>query len=223
MSRRATVLDRANNLPKRRPLSRPFTQWDGQPRSVLGPISGFCVRPNKTHGQQLDSLPSTTRRTPSLTNPSLLVRIKKTQEGGRRKKRRKKHTLYKRTSSGNLAFCARAHKHGSTLVRRLFCVCVAPRKFPVAFSVCSLVFVSLTPLVNSLYTTLVVLVPYFSSRNSASQHLTALPSITPLAFFPQVRSHTTPMDFGKWTDFIVVSVVSLSIHYFLALAVRSSG
>jgi hypothetical protein len=192
---------------------------------VLGPISGFCVRPNQTHGRQLDSLPPTTRRTRSLTDPSLLVHLKKTQEGGRKKKTRKEktHTLYKRTSSGNLAFCARAHKHGSALVPRLFCVCVAPRKFPVAFSVCSLMFVSLTPLVNPLYTTLVVLVPYFSSRHSASQLRPALPSIPPLAFFPQVRSHTTPMDFGKWTDFIVVSVVSLSIHYFLALAVRSSG
>ena len=51
----------------------------------------------------------------------------------------------------------------------------------------------------------------------------ALPPTThPRSFSPGMLANY-PTEFGKWKDFLLVSVVLLSIHYFLALADHPSG
>jgi len=70
--------------------------------------------------------------------------------------------------------------------------------------------------VHSIGPSFLVSSPHFSTLSRVTlNHLLALSSPGTLANYPT--------DFGKWKDFLVVSVVLLSIHYFLALAAHSSG
>ena len=75
----------------------PSTPWGGQPRFVLGPISGPCVRSDRTHGYKPDPLPTSRRRLVSAGN-LILTHLKK------KNKKTKTKMLHGRTSSGNLAF-----------------------------------------------------------------------------------------------------------------------
>jgi len=96
-------------------------------------------------------------------------------------------------------------------------VCVPHVNSLSAFSVCSSVFV-IGCLHNTRY-----LGPFFLVLSLYS----SAPSCVTLnhprhCLRPGALTHYLT-DFGKWMDFLVVSVVLLPIHYFLALVVRSGG
>ena len=69
--------------------------------------------------------------------------------------------------------------------------------------------------VHSIGPFLLVSSPTSQPRSRVTLNLLAVCSPGTLANYPP--------DFGKWKDFLVVSVVLLSIHYFLASAAYSSG
>ena len=102
-------------------------------------------------------------------------------------------------------------------------VCMAPRKFPSAFPVFSLMFVVIVSAHQTSIRDHRCIGPFFL----VSPNYFSIPSRVTLGrhyrpLSPGMHTHY-PTDSGKRTDFLVVSVILLSIHYFLALAVHSSG